>query len=296
MAATELESVPYSNKRMHYPEIGSPEIRRQFGQELKTAREFQQMTLEQVYVITKINVRFLENLEEGRWNFLPPTYVKAFIRAYAAAVGLAIDKLSNRLDELFRNVVVAAAPVKPQFLLDDEPADRAEIKRAKTPPGTPWFERNRASIFYTILGIAVAVLAVFYITQEPKLPFIGEAVEEPAPTQTEKPVDSTGDKSKSLAAPVDYVKAAAADSLLTINLQMTARDTCYVKIEHNDNIIYEKNILPGNSEQLELPGVVRITLGNASALDIRFNQNQLPSFPTNPKVRIFKLTPNGIVE
>src|SRR4030042_2802168 len=83
-------------------EVGTPEIRRQIGKELRTAREVQQMSLEQVAAVTKINIRNLRNLESGDWSFLPQAYVKGFLLNYSEIVGLPQDKLKRQIDGLFK--------------------------------------------------------------------------------------------------------------------------------------------------------------------------------------------------
>lgn len=59
------------------------------GSELKEARESRKITLETVSKKTKIPVKYLEALEENRYDVFPShTYVKGFIRAYAKVVGM----------------------------------------------------------------------------------------------------------------------------------------------------------------------------------------------------------------
>jgi transcriptional regulator with XRE-family HTH domain len=59
------------------------------GSELKDARESRKITLETVSKRTKIPVKYLEAIEENRYDVFPShTYVKGFIRAYAKVVGM----------------------------------------------------------------------------------------------------------------------------------------------------------------------------------------------------------------
>ncbi len=58
------------------------------AQELRKAREEKRITLQQVSDLTLINVQFLEAIEQDNLSFLPPAYVRAFIREYALAVGM----------------------------------------------------------------------------------------------------------------------------------------------------------------------------------------------------------------
>lgn len=59
------------------------------GYLLKRTREVREIELEEVSKKTKISVRFLQAIEEGRWNILPgDVFIKGFIRAYAQYLGL----------------------------------------------------------------------------------------------------------------------------------------------------------------------------------------------------------------
>jgi transcriptional regulator with XRE-family HTH domain len=67
------------------------------GSDLKAAREARKITLETVAARTKIPTKYLEALEEGRYEVFPSqTYVTGFIRAYAKVVGLDAQELTRR--------------------------------------------------------------------------------------------------------------------------------------------------------------------------------------------------------
>ena len=61
---------------------------KKFTEELKEQREKAGITLQNVAAKTRIDIKFLEALEDGNFNFLPEIYVKAFIKQYAKVVGL----------------------------------------------------------------------------------------------------------------------------------------------------------------------------------------------------------------
>jgi hypothetical protein len=74
-------------------------------EELRAAREARSMSLDDIARQTLINVRFLEALEQGDTAILPATYVRAFLREFAACVGLDPVYVMQRFD----NVVPAPA-------------------------------------------------------------------------------------------------------------------------------------------------------------------------------------------
>ncbi len=61
----------------------------QIGKELKEVREEKGITLEEVAEKTKISQRFLEAIENGRWEELPEeVYLRGFLKTYAEVLGL----------------------------------------------------------------------------------------------------------------------------------------------------------------------------------------------------------------
>ncbi len=70
------------------------------GQQLRAAREEQNLSLEKIEELTKIKIDHLRSLEEGRFEaFSAPIYVRGFVRNYAATLKLNIPKILSALDE-----------------------------------------------------------------------------------------------------------------------------------------------------------------------------------------------------
>lgn len=104
-----------------------------FGSRLKQEREARALSLPEVARITKIPVRSLERLEDGRFEELPAeVFVRGFLRSYARVVGLDPEETVRRYGELVAGdrpkkggsllAVGSSAPVA------DE--DRAEVSSA----------------------------------------------------------------------------------------------------------------------------------------------------------------------
>ncbi len=68
----------------------------ELGERLKQARNEQNISLDDVQAITKIQVRYLRSIEEGQFDKLPGSfYTKAFVKSYAEAVGLNFETLMD---------------------------------------------------------------------------------------------------------------------------------------------------------------------------------------------------------
>ncbi len=59
-----------------------------FAEQLKSIRQEKGISLQQISNHTKIDIKFLQKIEEGDFNFLPEIYVKAFIKEYAQTLEL----------------------------------------------------------------------------------------------------------------------------------------------------------------------------------------------------------------
>lgn len=67
-----------------------------FGSWLRGQREVRQVELETISQSSKINIRYLEALEQDRFDQLPATiFVRGFLREYARVVGLDPDEVLN---------------------------------------------------------------------------------------------------------------------------------------------------------------------------------------------------------
>lgn len=74
-----------------------------FYNELKQLRVAQGISLEDISARTRINVRFLEALEQGELDILPKTYMRLFLRSYCWGIGAneqeALEQLEKYLGE-----------------------------------------------------------------------------------------------------------------------------------------------------------------------------------------------------
>lgn len=59
-----------------------------FGDYLKTTREMNNISIDEISNITKIDKKFIMEMERGNFDFQTPVYIKAFIKSYAKAVNI----------------------------------------------------------------------------------------------------------------------------------------------------------------------------------------------------------------
>lgn len=70
-----------------------------FGQDLKKLRELKGISIAEISAESRINIKFLSNLENGNFDFQPETYIRSFIKAYAKALDENENQLLNDYDK-----------------------------------------------------------------------------------------------------------------------------------------------------------------------------------------------------
>jgi len=82
-----------------------------FGSYIKRERELRGVPLEEISRITKIHIRFLEALEDNRFDELPgEVFIKGYIRSYANIIGSDVDEMLNSYEESIGNKLIEKGP------------------------------------------------------------------------------------------------------------------------------------------------------------------------------------------
>ncbi|SFM31152.1 protein of unknown function [Gracilibacillus orientalis] len=119
------------------------------GERLKEERESKNMTLEDVQNLTKIQVRYLDAIEQERFNVMPGSfYVRAFIKEYATVLGLNPEELM----EEYKNDLPFEKEEKVA------PSRVKSSKKNRTTTNTPVIFSFLPSVIVVLLIIGIVVL------------------------------------------------------------------------------------------------------------------------------------------
>lgn len=100
----------------------SSELFRKFAEELKATREKKEVTLQQISNKTRINIKFLEAIEEGNFSVIDEIYIRAFLREYAQQINLDENEILKRYDQC-----------KAGRIDEPEKSDSVEVKKEDEP-------------------------------------------------------------------------------------------------------------------------------------------------------------------
>lgn len=122
---------------------GGPAARASLGEWLRTQREARGVSLGEIVESTKISLRYLEAIEQDRYDALPaPIFVRGFLREYARVVGLDSDEVVNL------------------YLISKPPAERAEeLAPSPAPPANRSALVGYVVIVALLLGLFVGIAA-----------------------------------------------------------------------------------------------------------------------------------------
>jgi len=228
------------------------------GLRLRTAREAQGLTREDVAARMKVPVRVVQSLEEEDWAHLgAPVFVRGQLRSYSRLLGL-VTSTTLAASGL-------SAPIEPTKL---EP-------RSYTPRMTRLFEQGARRAVYIVLTAAI-VVPVWLATKPhltgrsdpatvqsldapaPGANVVGAAVEPPAAPQEKAPVVAS-------MTPTLAPRPAASAALV-----LHFSGDSWVQVQAPDGRTLEKGLLPAGTTRSYAAGEVgRVTLGNASAVVVQ---------------------------
>ncbi len=220
-----------------------------FGSWLRREREIREIPLHEIAEVTKISIRYLEALEQDRFDVLPaPVFAKGFLKEYARYVGLDPDDVIN------------------SYLTTQQAAQGAVEEE---PPEIPTGSRSSATLLGTgiVLLLAVVAALIFYSER-----FGGDARETPPPPIAAPPL---------VAPPApEVVEPGVAVPEIPLVVTMDFTEDCWVEVVVDGQRRISELHVQGESVRIEAEAQVVLTLGNPGGVRIEANGK-----PFDPGVR-----------
>lgn len=132
-----------------------------FSRELRNAREFKSISLEQIESVTCIARQHLEALESAHWDEIPAGFLRGYIALYAGAVGMNSEKVLRDFDGFQSSAVsnFAAQIVRNKPLLDQP--ERVGLTRAKI--AAAWFADLTARTHLKKALLIIVIVAIIIV-------------------------------------------------------------------------------------------------------------------------------------
>jgi cytoskeleton protein RodZ len=259
----------------------SPNGDAKIGQILEQARKARGLTLEEVEHATKIRKRYLVGLEREDYGVLPDAvYAQGFLKTYANYLGLDGDELSREFKDRRRprreRGISYGAPNKSEF---DQPLIN---------PGEVGVDRRRKRVSgTTIVTLLVALLALAAVVGA--LYYVGRGVqisgENPAPSQKQGddgsgseagrkgPAEARSREEDATGGSLKGAREAEPESV-TVEVRVEG-SASWLSILADGRLAYEQIAQPGFSQTFEARREISIRTGNAGAVGVEVNGQDL---------------------
>lgn len=265
-----------------------------FSDELRKERVSKDISLSDIATKTHINVKYLEAIEQGSFDILPQTYIRAFIREYALMVGLSPVEVLKRFDVMVggkysvgNDALIGSGwsgttpPSMPEQAAASDGGTKQEAIRS-----------NDTRKIIVGIGIAFFVLVLIYFvydytTQEWRAPVAHETPFQEVVREQEKQIQPQKAALDSFAA----LQAGPKKDSLT--LRGVAIDSVWISINADSTPSQSMLLPPKSSRTWVATNSFTLTLGNAGGIRFTLNGADIGALGRRGAVlRKFTLTSN----
>ena len=284
----------------------------ELGKRLREAREQQNMSLEDLQKLTKIQKRYLVGIEEGNYDLMPGKfYVRAFIKQYCEAVGLNPEEI---FEEYKPDIPVTQTEELPEQLSRVRTRKETPVQDSKVFDALP-------KVLLTIGAIGIAVLIWVFaqnreMAKEEVSPETTTEVEQSKETPTqEEPVKDAEEKvnepqneeddTEKQAETEDLTEGTNSQKIVEVQksgksavLQLQNADEFQVEISSKGetwvgvkngkgNSFYQGMLKSGEAKTFDFTKEteIRFNIGNTLDTEMKINGQTVP-FPSNPSDQV----------
>lgn len=271
-----------------------------FASDLKVQREETNFSLKNIFQKTRIDVKFLEAIEDGRFDIIENVYLRAFIKSYAIAIGLDSDEVLKNFD--------LAREGKLHSLDKEQGEENKEVRESvkkKVYASDTEFDKDyqhkesQQQKFIAPLSIFIFIIAAFSVyfffikgdsnTIVKETPF-NEVLAE------KKNQSTNNEKSERFEVlPDDTSKIVPTGiSGKKTKIKILAIDTTWVRITKDDQNDEEFLLVPGNTKNYNPVNNLKLLIGNAGGLNIYLNDSLLSLGSKKGEIKYVQISEEGL--
>lgn len=253
----------------------APQPRRSFGEDLRRERELRQITLREVAEATKINLRFLEALENNDFDVLPGGFfVRGFIKSYARHIGVNEEAMVNAyLMEMSQQKSRASVPPAPAAAPSAATSAAAAAPPAEMPaprPSAPARPRGGAGPRAVTVGASLlAFFGLAFLLWNGVRQMGQGAAQAPAPAPPVEPASASAGSPPAAAAPADPLPE-------SLRMDLHLRERAWIRILCDGRELVNRTLDAGSRRSLECRDEISLSASDAGALEVEINGRPLP--------------------
>jgi cytoskeleton protein RodZ len=267
--------------------------------EIKNERERRNIPLEQIAQETRISLRHLQSLEEGRYSDMPGgIYTRAFIKAYCEILNLDHQDILQKYEAEFSPI-----PEKPAKSQSHIPQQKSFFWASPIFAWSLMLIISATGLFFSRDWIS----SVFspYFSHAPSALLKNESAAEPksmpVPRSVQSDIISTSnpavaDVPLSLSSNPETTgpgleTVAASDPASSLRLEFEVTEKCWVSVESDKGKVIRRVLEPGEAQSFDASEHFFIVIGNAGGVHLRING--LPAKPLGKPGEVVKMLINS---
>jgi hypothetical protein len=286
------------------------EVQQKFADELRFQRESKNITLQQIASKTRIDLKFLQAIEDANFELLPEIYIRAFIKEYAQTVDLNPIEVLRKYDEARSGRTEEKTKTdeihgenRPEIIAE-EAAPAVEQAAASKRFGTTEIEpapvhlspakaSNNMNFKYIIgAGILLAAAVIIYFVFFTGSP---EIIREASISDT---TDSNGERFEiKKYTPEDSVAAEGAvipQSKDSLYISIITTERVWVKVTADGKLLNQKMEDTGAKLNFAAKKSFSVSVGNAGRVKVFLNNKPVENIGKPGEIRNLYITADGI--
>jgi len=235
---------------------------RTLGAELRSTREKKSIPLARIASETRISLRHLESIEEGRYGDLPGgMYNRAFLRGYCDVLGIDPAPVLERYE-----AESTPSPEKPSK------APTAPRPERRVPALALWSGMFAVSIASLYLSRGtIARLFSSYFVRRPSVAAAPPVAAAPVPARVEASTAAVATPPPALPPAPETVAQADTPGSRVIRLEFEVLQKCWISLHSDGSRVISKVLEPGDRQSFEASENFELKLGNAGGLRVKLN-------------------------
>lgn len=278
------------------------EIFEEIGKQLRERRALISLSLEDVFENTHVRPTYLQALEDGCLEELPsPVQAKGMLANYAEFLNLDIDAILLRFADglQLQRLEKQKTTVNPKTASKELSSTRLRMKN--------FFSLDLLVMIGLFIGFAAFIiwgLNRILAVDSPDLEAtdIPEVADVLLATSTATPEATLDEDATALPAEATPTGELANTPIFTpavsnfpVNIVIIPRQQAWVQIYSDYSLVYEGRLLPGNAYDYSGDEIIEVLTGNAGALQIYFNDQDIGSAGLIGQVETLTFTETGLV-
>lgn len=274
---------------------------KKFAKELKSFRESKEVSLQYIASRTKIDIKFLQAIEEGNFEVLPDLYIRAFIKEYAqvadfdvtevlkkyelARKGLNEEKINPEKHAVEKESLSEIIPGQKE-LADEVIIPKDEVVEENNQPNKPIVKTKlpNKTILYIVFGVIIILITTYFvfISEEPTIETDTSSVEISRDTENRFEIEDNSFQDSVI--PQD-------DSL---KLALKASGRVWVKILSDNKTVFQNFLTENEQITFKAEKEFRVSVGNAGLLKMELNNKQLLVPGSKGELRSYIINPDTV--